>query len=165
MSLAKNYLDALTEDAEKIERDIKTYRDEASSLLTAKPEEEAAVVALKENISAVEAKSAGLRQQTEQTFQMLEEVGHVLGVIKKRMAACPALDLMRPVKRRWALLRANLQRVPLIAQRPCVDASKVQQGLSKAPPAKFDPRRKTILEELTGDAEAGSNGVEALTGD
>eukprot|EP00802_Teleaulax_amphioxeia_P003108 Tamp_03111.p1 GENE.Tamp_03111~~Tamp_03111.p1 ORF type:complete len:542 (+),score=201.62 Tamp_03111:274-1899(+) len=165
MSLAKNYLDALTEDAEKIERDIKTYRDEASSLLTAKPEEEAAVVALKENISAVEAKSAGLRQQTEQTFQMLEEVGHVLGVIKKRMAACPALDLMRPVKRRWALLRANLQRVPLIAQRPRVDASKVQQGLSKAPPAKFDPRRKTILEELTGDAEAGSNGVEALTGD
>ena len=96
---------------------------------------------------------------------MLEEVGHVLGVIKKRMAACPALDLMRPVKRRWALLRANLQRVPLIAQRPRVDASKVQQGLSKAPPAKFDPRRKTILEELTGDAEAGSNGVEALTGD
>jgi hypothetical protein len=113
----------------------------------------------------MEAKSSGLRQQTEQSFAVLEEIGHVLGLIKKRMAACPALDMMRPVKRRWALLRANLARVPLIAQRPRVDANKGQPGLSKAPPAKFDPRRKTLLEELKGDAEAWSHGVEALTGD
>jgi hypothetical protein len=163
MSLAKNYLDALTEDAEKIEKEIKQYCDEASSMLTAKPEEDAEVVLLQENISAIEAKSSGLRQQTEHSFAVLEELGHVLGLIKKRMAACPALDMMRPVKRRWALLRANLARVPLIAQRPRVDANKGQPGLSKAPPAKFDPRRKTLLEELKGDAEAGSNGVEALT--
>ena len=157
MALQKNYLDALTDDSDKIENEIKTLRDEVVRLGTQKPEEMEEVIELKSKISEQETKSTEYRLLAESTFETLNRVVNVLAGIKLRMNKCRALDFLRPVRRRWALLRANIARVPTMSSQA---GGKAMQG-KKVLGTNYDPRRKTIFDEFNVE-EVAPQGVVAL---
>lgn len=157
MALQKNYLDALTDDSDKIENEIKTLRDEVVRLGSHKPEEMDEVIELKSKISEQETKSTEYRLLAESTFETLNRVANVLAGIKLRMNKCRALDFLRPVRRRWALLRANIARVPTLSSQA---GGKAMQG-KKVLGTNYDPRRKTIFDEFNVE-EVAPQGVVAL---
>lgn len=161
MLLARNYRDALFQDADKIYQEIEELKTEAKLLQERKPEQDAEVLVLKDRIANTEAKSTAIRRQADECVSQLDLVNESLTKIKSRMATCTALQQVRPVVRRWTLLRSNLKRIPLLGSRTGV-GSKRNQGLGAKPaPAKLDPRRKTMLEEL-GEPDVAPNGLEAL---
>ena len=158
MLLARNYCDALLQDADKIDKDIKQLNAEAKELEERKPEQDAQVLVLKDKMAETEVKSAALRRQADESLAQLDLVNESLANIKSRMATCSALQRVRPVVRRWTLLRANLRRIPYMGSS---DAKRSQGLAAKVPAAKFDPRRKTMLEEFN-EPEVAPQGLEAL---
>jgi hypothetical protein len=162
MLLARNYHDALQQDADKIHKETEELKAEARLLQERKPEHDSEVLVLKDAIADTEAHSAALRKQADECVSQLDLVNESLSKIKSRMATCSALEQVRPVVRRWTLLRANLRRLPFLGSRTGVDLKRNQGLAGKAEPAKMDPRRKTMLEEFGSEPDVAPNGFEAL---
>ena len=162
MLLARNYRDALFQDADKIYQEIEERKTEAKLLQERKPEQDAEVLVLKDAIADTEAQSAAWRKQADECVSQLDLVNESLSKIKSRMATCSALEQVRPVVRRWTLLRANLRRLPFLGSRTGVDLKRSQGMAGKTAPAKMDPRRKTMLEEFGSEPDVAPNGFEAL---
>ena len=143
---------------------------QAEALLKTDPVDDDEVVRLKEGISEAEERSTEYEHHTQEASELLSDITRVLARINQRTNKSKLLADLRPARRRWALVRANLKLIKNFSNKkdgPLHNSKRppiVLTGAGVQAGAAYDPRRKTLEEDLEGlDEDLGHVASVAIT--
>jgi len=156
------YLDALRLDAQTMEVGISDLQGEAARLMVSEPAEHDATAKLQDQIEAATRRAQDWEESSGQSMDTLNRVSAIVARLRARSSKSRLLDVMRPARRRWALIRANIRRIALMQSSAVSNASQMQALKQRAQQAeRVDPRRKNLKEQL-GDLECAQQGMDVL---
>lgn len=157
------YLDALNKDAAVMEDRIKSLKDEADAMEHHKPTEDDEVMKLQTEEKLVLEKADWFHQKSVEATAIIDGAAEQLARMRRTLEASPALVSQRPSRRRWDLIKQNLKRIKLMSERPTSDAVRIGSVLPRTTaPANFDPRRKTLKEEIGDLNDVPQNAFNAI---
>eukprot|EP00960_Hanusia_phi_P043849 756307-Hanusia_phi.AAC.1 len=175
--LSRKYLEALNDDADSIRGDIAQLLEDAQSMQAEGELRRLKSHPLSRQISNTLARSEQYEKDIQSQADNIRKLSMILLRIKSRMTHCPALDRFKEARRRcgsidvtgialnmslsnrWDLVRSNLSRISRMKEKSASERIHSVAPTSLQSTPKYDPRRKTIYEEIfdLDEAQQGLN--------
>mmetsp|Transcript_40526 Transcript_40526/g.127678 ORF Transcript_40526/g.127678 Transcript_40526/m.127678 type:complete len:564 (+) Transcript_40526:680-2371(+) len=161
ISRSRKYLEALKNDADTIREETATLIHDAQTMQEEGELRRHKSHPLSREISSTETRSDEYEKKIQGQAETIRKLSMILLRVKSRMSRCPPLERFKEARKRWDLVRSNLWRISRMKEKS--GSERIHTVTSTNTP-KYDPRRKTIYEELfdLDEAQQGLNLINDL---